>query len=298
MYGRARLILLVLLTSAAYPQSLFPSGLARFAGKDNSAYTGDNGSAYYSKLRGPAGLARDAAGNLYIAESARIRKIDTRGIITTLAAANNPGGIAVDSRGNLYYSENQSAIRRLEPDGTLTTVVNAAGVAPQGLAIDPRDARDQLFFTDVLGRRVRMLNADGSTAIVAGTGSAGTRGEGGPATAAALIAPWQLAFDPAGNLYVADTLRLLKIDTHGTITKIVDVTANGVAVDSTGIVYAASTGLSKITPDGIVHPVTAPPPWVAPRPPRSWPTACCSTAPAIYTCSPSPCSSRFRPTAN
>jgi sugar lactone lactonase YvrE len=133
MFGRARLILLVLLTSAAYPQSLFPSGLARFAGKDNSAYTGDNGSAYYSKLRGPAGLARDAAGNLYIAESARIRKIDTRGIITTLAAANNPGGIAVDSRGNLYYSENQSAIRRLAPDGTLTTVVNAAGVAPQGL---------------------------------------------------------------------------------------------------------------------------------------------------------------------
>ena len=257
MYGRTRLILLVLLASAAYSQSLFPSGLARFAGKDNSAYTGDNGPAYYGKLRAAAALARDAAGNLYITEAARIRKIDNRGIITTLAPANNPGGIAVDSHGILYFSENQLAIRRLAPDGTLTTVVNAAGIGPQGLAIDPRDARDRLYFTDVLGRRVRMLNADGSTTIVAGTGSAGTGGEGGPATAADLTAPWQLAFDPAGNLYVADALRLLKIDTRGTLTKIADVTANGVAVDAAGNVYAASAGLSKITPDGVVHPVTA-----------------------------------------
>jgi uncharacterized protein (TIGR03437 family) len=254
MYGRARLILLVLLPSAAYSQSLFPSGLARFAGKDNSAYTGDNGPAYYGKFRTPAALARDAAGNLYIAEAARLRKIDTRGIITTLTTANNPGGIAVDSRGTLYFTENQSAIRRLAPDGTLTTFVSAAGVAPQGLAID---ARDQLYFTDVSGRRVRMLKADGSTAIVAGTGSAGTGGEGGPATAADLTVPWQLAFDAAGNLYVADSLRLLKIDPRGRLTKIADVTVNGVAVDAAGIVYAASTGLSKITPDGVVHSVTA-----------------------------------------
>ncbi len=91
MHGRARVILLVLLPSAAHSQSLFPSRLARFVGKDNSAYTGDNGPAYYAKFRAPAALARDADGNLYIAEAARIRKIDTRGIITILAPANNPG---------------------------------------------------------------------------------------------------------------------------------------------------------------------------------------------------------------
>ena len=91
MYGRARLILLVLLPSAAHSQSLFPSGLARFAGKDNSAYTGDNGPAYYAKFRTPAALTRDAAGNLYIAEAARIRKIDTRGTLTKIA------GIAANS---------------------------------------------------------------------------------------------------------------------------------------------------------------------------------------------------------
>jgi serine/threonine protein kinase, bacterial len=233
MYGRALVILFFLLTAAADSQSLFPSGLTRFAGLDNSAYTGDNGPAYYGKLRSAAALARDAAGNLYITEAARIRKIDTRGIITTVAPANNPQGIAVDSRGNLYFSENQLTIRRLAPDGTLTTVVNAAGVAPQGLAIDPgdaRNARDRLYFTDVRGWRVFLLQADGTTAIVAGTGSAGTGGEGGPATAADLFNPWQLAFDAAGNLYVADTLRMLKIDTRGTLTKIADVAANGVAV--------------------------------------------------------------------
>ena len=254
MYGCTRLILFVLLISAAYSQALFPSGLTRFAGKDVSADAGDNGPAYYGRFRAAAALGRDAAGNLYIGEAARIRKIDVRGIISTLAQANNPGGIAVDSRGNLFFSENQTAIRRLTPDGALTTVMTAAGVGPEGLAID---ARDRLYFTDIPGRRVVILQADGSLANVAGTGSAGTRGEGGPATAADLTVPWRLAFDPAGNLYIADTQRVLKIDTRGTLTKLAGITANGLAADAAGNVYAAgASGISKIAPDGGVQPVT------------------------------------------
>src|SRR5712692_10251135 len=120
---RVKTLLLLVGTGAvpAFAQSFFPSGLARVAGKDTSTYTGDNGSAYYARFRdGGFALARDKAGNLYVSELSRIRKIDTAGIVTTIAGTgvsgysgdggpaisaqiSTDGGIAIDSRGNLYF---------------------------------------------------------------------------------------------------------------------------------------------------------------------------------------------------
>src|SRR5579862_8607567 len=98
-------------------QSFLSGGLTRFAGIDTSTLTGDNGPAYYAAFQGPYAVARDPAGDIYIGEIARIRKIDTHGIVTTIAGTGVPGdsgdggpatsaeinyvtGIAIDSRHN------------------------------------------------------------------------------------------------------------------------------------------------------------------------------------------------------
>jgi sugar lactone lactonase YvrE len=150
-------------------------------------------------------VARDQAGNLYIADAGlecdgpggnTVRKIDARGTITTLAGSadgvlgfggdggpatrahlNTPGGVAVDQHGNLYISDSDNfRIRRVDREGIITTV--------------------------------------------AGTGQQGFVGDGGPATEATLTDPEGLAFDDAGNLYVADFAAVRRIDTSGRITTV------------------------------------------------------------------------------
>jgi uncharacterized protein (TIGR03437 family) len=256
-----------------------------FRGHRHSSLTGDNGPAYYAALQSPYAVARDGAGNLYIGEIARIRKIDTHGVITTIAGTGVPGesgdggvataaeinyvgDIAIDSQGNLYFSEDQVRIRRIAPDGTISSVAaddNAAGLA--------FDLQDQLYVAEPNNARVRVITKDGSISTYAGTGSPGYGGEGGPATQAQLNQPVDLAFDASGNLYIADGQRVAKIDTHGVLTRIAgdpslaigipsqdevpatqsSLTASSVATDPQGDVFVATPRVRKITPDGIIH---------------------------------------------
>src|SRR5579863_2057602 len=81
----------ILIPFAAAAQSFLSGGLSRFAGLDTSQLTGDGGPAYYATFQGANALARDPAGNFYIGEIARIRKIDTHGVITTIAGTGVPG---------------------------------------------------------------------------------------------------------------------------------------------------------------------------------------------------------------
>src|SRR5437762_14269417 len=94
------------LCAACLAQSFSPSGLRRYAGKDTSNQIGDNGPAYYASLHAPAWLALDAAGNIYVSEFGRIRKIDTRGIITTVLTVDSSThrAMAIDAQGNLHYT--------------------------------------------------------------------------------------------------------------------------------------------------------------------------------------------------
>src|SRR5581483_8676451 len=203
--------------------------------------TGDNGPANNATLQGPYALARDGAASFYIGETARIRKIDHHGIITTIAGTGVPGesgdggpaisaqvnyvgGIAIDSMGNLYFSEDQVRIRRIAPDGIITTFAGngssgyngenvdalSANINAAGLAVD---SQDRLYLAEPNNARVRIIQ-NGKISTVDGTGVPGYSGENGPATQAQLGQPMDLAFDTSGNLYIADGRRVAKIDTH------------------------------------------------------------------------------------
>jgi sugar lactone lactonase YvrE len=143
-----------------------PAGrVTAVAGDGRAGYSGDGRPATFAELNQPNGVAVDAQGNLYIADSANnvIRRVDARtGIITTVAGdfaadqasdglggfsgdggpatsarLNDPQGIAVDGAGDLFIADTfNNAIREVTPDGTITTVVNAAtatgGIPPAG----------------------------------------------------------------------------------------------------------------------------------------------------------------------
>ena len=276
-YTGLALPLFCLGVSGLAAQSFLSNGVNRFAGVDTSTSTniGDNGPAYNSTLTYPAGIARDAAGNLYIAEQAHIRKVDAAGNISTIAGngvlnLTGDGGpataagvfytanIILDSQGNIYFSEDQVNIRRIATDRTISTFAGrfangyngegvpavSAGISAAGLAVD---AHDQIYFADPNNARVRVVRQDGKVYTVAGTGIRGSNGENGPALQAQLLSPSGVAFDAGGNLYVADGRRVVRIDPSGILTRIAgdpSLPFNAPAIDE---VPATSTAVNAIS---------------------------------------------------
>ena len=249
------------------------------AGKSAFGYSGDGGAATNASLHSPFGLAFDASGNLYFADmvNQRIRKVDTNGIITTVAGngtsgspgdggaainANlyNPAGVAFDAVGNLYIADqNNSRIRKVDTSGFITTVagnsVQEGGYSGDGGAATNAnlhypsgvtfDAFGNMFIADSSNNRIRMVATNGIITTVAGGGSGG---DGGAATNASLNFPSGVAFDPFGNLYISDdnNNRIRKVDTNGIIST---VAGNGSAT------YAgdggAATNASLYSPQGV-----------------------------------------------
>jgi uncharacterized repeat protein (TIGR01451 family) len=214
-----------------------PSGvITTVAGTGVAGYSGDNGPATKAQLYDPEGVAVDAAGNLYIADSSneRIREVTPGGIISTAAGNGNSGfwgdtgpatgaqlsdprGVAVDSTGNLYIADFwNNRVRAVAPNGTITTfagngvqdhlgdggpATSAALAQPIGVAVS---STGTLYVTDN-GRYVRAVSASGMIATAAGTDTGGFSGDGGSATSAELLWLQGVAVDSAGNLYIADT---------------------------------------------------------------------------------------------
>ena len=196
-------------------------------------FSGDNGPATSAALSGPSGVAVDPAGNLYIADQGnnRIRKV-SNGMITTVAGNGgwgfsgdngpatsaklaNPMGVAVDSLGNLYIADSLNNRIRKVSNGVITTVAGngtqgfsgdngpAASAQlefPSGVAIDPAGG---LYIADDTDRIRKVSN--GVITTVAGGGTTGFRGDGGPATSVQLSSPSGVAVDSSGNLLIADS---------------------------------------------------------------------------------------------
>jgi hypothetical protein len=151
------------------------------AGNGTRGYSGHGGPATNAELGLPQGVAVDASGNLFIADTynMRIRKVGTDGIITTVAG-----------NGTLGYSG----------DGGAAT--NAELEYPWGVAVD---ASGILFIADSSNNRIREVGTDGIITTVAGNGTNGYFGDGGAATNAELSDPYGVAVDASGNLFIADT---------------------------------------------------------------------------------------------
>lgn len=162
--------------------SVFSQEVKTIAGTGIQGFNGDKRSAQISMLNCPWGIAQDRYGNLYIADYAnsRIRKISaSNGLITTIAGTGKNG----------YNGDGFDAI-------------NAQLNAPMGVAID---TSGNIYIADDGNYRIRKINIkSGKISTVAGTGTQGFSGDGGPATSAQLGDPWHISFDAANNMYITD----------------------------------------------------------------------------------------------
>jgi sugar lactone lactonase YvrE len=178
------------------------------------------------RLAGPWAVAVDRDASFYISDASGtahysdgrtvyyggLLKVSPDGILTRVDA-NSPRFVAValDAAGNVYYTDfANSGVRKVAPDGTVSTVPGSEGSSAVGLAVDAAGA---LYIADARNNRVLKVSPDGTAATIAGNGVAGYSGDGGPATNASL-SPTAVAVDAAGRVYIADTsnsvIRLLQ----------------------------------------------------------------------------------------
>jgi uncharacterized repeat protein (TIGR03803 family) len=277
-----------------------PNGIiTTVAGNGTGSYFGDGGVATNAELHWPSGVAVDATGNLFIADTFnnRIRKVGTNGIITTVAGnggesyfgdggvATNaelswPSGVAVDASGNLFIADSaNNVIRKVRTNGIITTVAgngydagtgyggysgdswaatNAELYYPCGAAVD---ATGNLFIADTANNVIRKVGTNGIIITVAGNGTGSYFGNGGAATNAELRDPNGVALDATGNLFIADSLNdvirevgangiIITVAGNGTASYFGDLGAatnaelylpRGVAVDTSGEIFIADS---------------------------------------------------------
>jgi sugar lactone lactonase YvrE len=261
----------------------------------------DTGAA--AALRFPEALASDGGGNVYVADSGShaIRKITPDGVVTTLAGATGVsgnvdgkgtaarfsrfGGAATDNAGNIYVTD-LNAIRKITPNGVVTTLAPGAGTpgradgtgveariwAPKGVATD---GAGNLYVTDVVAHAILKITADGAVRSLAGSYSK-TGSVDGIGSMAGFVYPGAVATDWAGNVYVTDyyTNNVRKITQDGAVTTLAGAAqargyadhtlaagralgvVAGIATDSEGNIYLADLGAQtiwKITPGGLAH---------------------------------------------
>lgn len=289
--------LLLFFSHASYAQF---SNVETIAGTGIQDYSGDGGLATSAELNLPGGLVFDSSGNLYFSEISNsvVRKIDTNGIITTVAGIvgnfndtgdggqatsatlDFPQGLAVDAAGNLYIADRSNhKIRKVDTGGIITTIAgngtsgfsgdggqatSANLDSPQYVAVDNNN---NIYISDWLNNRIRKVDPSGIITTYAGTGVSGFSGDGGNAINANLRSPSGIVVDAAGNVYFSDrgNDRIRKIDVSGIITTVAGsggfnafsgdgalATAaefndpNGLFVDSNGDIYIADRDNQRI----------------------------------------------------
>ena len=252
--------------------NLINNVITTIAGTGTNGFSGDGGPALGAMLRFPNGVAVDVWGNVFVADDSnhRVRRVDTNGIITTVAGNGTNGfsgdggpatnamlgtcyGIAVDRIGNLYLADyGNSRIRKVDANGVITTVVaNGAGISqPRGVAVD---AWGNLFVADTGNYRVHKVDTNGIVTVVAGKNSSGYSGDGGLATNATLN-PYSVTVDTNGNLYIADygNYRIRRVDAiSGIITTVAGTNTSGFTGDGGLAVNAKLFWPTAVYTDGL-----------------------------------------------
>jgi len=203
--------------------------MAGAAGQQGSA----NGTGTTATFRQPGGMAIDAAGNVYVADTGNslIRMVSATGGVTTMAGSsahqdykdgsgtdawfNAPACLTLDKSGNIYVTDTgNSVIRMITPSGVVTTIAGTAGMKgatdgtgaaarfnqPAGMAMD---AAGMLYVADTMNQTIRKITPSGVVTTMAGLmGVSGT--SDGKGASALFNQPMGLTFDGSGNLYVAD----------------------------------------------------------------------------------------------
>ena len=257
--------------------------ISTVAGNGTFGFSGDGGAATAARLASPSGVALDALGNLYIADTdnQRIRKVDTSGNISTVAGTGtagfsgdggaataarlrSPSGVALDGSGNLYVADRlNNRIRKVDSSGNISTVAGSgtAGFGGDGGSATATAARlrspagvtldgsGNLYIADTSNHRIRKVDSSGVITTVAGGGS--SLGDGGAATAARLRSPSGVALDGSGNLYIADrdNYRIRKVDSSGNISTVAG-SARGFSGDGAAATAAQLNGPEDVALDG------------------------------------------------
>jgi hypothetical protein len=218
-----------------------------------------------ARFNGPAGVAVDSGGNLYVADRLNnmIRKVMPGGVVTTLAGAPQfgsddgfgsaarftyPVGVAVDSGDNVYVAdEYNQIIRKVSPDGMVTTLAGGVGVVgstdgtgsaarfnyPRGVAVD---TAGNVYVADTSNNTIRKVTPTGVVTTLAGKAGQTLESVDGIGSAARFYSPNGVASDSDGNVYVADTgnYTIRKITPAGVVTTLAGTAGSYGTTDGTG----------------------------------------------------------------
>jgi uncharacterized protein (TIGR03437 family) len=232
--------------------------LSLMAGTGTAGYSGVGTSALLAELNAPAGLTVDPMGALYIADSGnnRVRKV-YNGVIITVFNTPGPTGVALDSTGMLYVAAASYFGTLVEPISGLSSARDVA-----------LDSSGNIYVTS--GAFVSEIAGSGAVTTIAGSGaSLYFGGDGGPATAAQLYSPSQIAVDSGGNWFISDTSnnRIRMVTPAGVISTFAGTgdpaqlnSPRGIAIDGSNNLYIADSGnnvVREITPAGAITSVAS-----------------------------------------
>jgi hypothetical protein len=286
-----------------------PAIINALAGNGTAGFSGDGGPATNAQLNFPVAIATDSSGNVYIDDQGNnvIRKVTPSGTISTVAGNGTAGfsgdgrpatnaqingsfGIAVDGNGDLFIADtSNNVVREVTPDGLIHTIAGTgtAGFSgdngpataaqlniPAGLTLD---SNGDLFIADRLNNRIREVTPQGIITTVAGNGTGGFSGDGGPATNAQLDRPDDVAIASNGDLFIADEFngRVRVVMANGIISTFAGGgnsglgdggpataasfnTPVGVAVDASGNVFIVdrdNNRIREVTTNGFIYTV-------------------------------------------